>query len=246
MIVKILKGDIKRISDTWVVDKDGLISQGKHAKVLPITEMISLNKKEEIKNTCYVDFVFNHEITFTGSMTDKAYTYLYELFIKRGNQVSGIPLPVEKIVAGTNLSLPAPLIKFVYIAIAAILLLALFGGGESSNNEEVVSNSKYTIHDKVKICKAYIGGIFGQPVSNIMPYQNSNGLSYVMYKKGDTKYRFVCDINDSSIVWAGYLSSSDDWGRWRTEDKVGLYYYEDTNSTAFSIADTGNRIVVKL
>lgn len=56
----------------------------------------------------------------------------------------------------------------------------------------------------------------------------------------------MCDVSNESMVWAAWLYDTQRFGRWRFEDEVKLEYKENLNKMAFTIVDTGKKLLVSL
>jgi hypothetical protein len=100
--------------------------------------------------------------------------------------------------------------------------------------------------DKVKLCKSYIGTLFQKPVSSISHYNTDGNNIYVSYfiEQYDEQWKYVCNIEDKEMYWAGWLADTNKWGRWRYEDSVKLKY--NNNYVKFRVVDTNELITVKL
>lgn len=89
-----LTGDIKEIDAIWSVEDGKLVTTGLiQSKELPISELLSINKTEEINHVCHVDFRFNRGVSFTASMQDSVYSTIYDQYKLDGNHPTGIPIP---------------------------------------------------------------------------------------------------------------------------------------------------------
>ncbi|MCC4799831.1 hypothetical protein BCT30_02035 [Enterovibrio norvegicus] len=104
------------------------------------------------------------------------------------------------------------------------------------------------LSEKSKLCKAYIGQLFSKPVSIIDNYKNQDDLIFVRYIRSSdqTAWSYVCEVSDERMVWAGWLTDTQEWGRWRFEDEVTLKYDNGTNKITFRVVDTGQLVEVQL
>jgi hypothetical protein len=130
--------------------------------------------------------------------------------------------------------------KYSIWMLAAVILAIVYLGIQQTKNE-------WTTQDKVSLCKAYIADQFAKPL-NIMQLQrvDNKGLVYISYTRvsDNTKWDYVCEINDSSILWAGWVDGN--WGRWRHEDQVSINYNPQTKTASFDSIMSSESIKVKL
>ncbi|RVT45306.1 hypothetical protein EMM73_13705 [Rheinheimera sediminis] len=194
----------------------------------------------------------NSASSITSVDTDKYYTVFYikfssqnfltlkcdtDAFLKyiKHSRLTPAPFEVKDKISGLTI------IGAVFGVIAIFSIL--FGGDNSSDNSKTLSQN-----EMAKVCKAYIGEIFGKPTSIIENYKNQDGLTYVRYTRNadNTRWSYVCDMSNSSIAWAAWMSDTQEWGRWRYEDETKLSYDQSTNSISFVMNDTGSKVVVQL
>ncbi len=109
-------------------------------------------------------------------------------------------------------------------------------------------NPSLSIENKVKICKAYIGNLFGRPTSIIDNYSVVKNNIYVKYIRSvdNTTWKYVCHVKDDSMVWATWFDDVQEWGRWRYEDQVGLIFSSSKETVSFTMRRTGEKISVDL
>ncbi|EOX1774580.1 MULTISPECIES: hypothetical protein [Vibrio] len=225
--INIIKGDFS--GEIWQLEKD-LIKTGFYKiKHIPFSEITELKKLEVTKKEHFVEFSLADGKSFISTMSQKTYDSCYKSFIEFGNQPKNLELPlVNK--SKSN----------VILAGFGILFLAVILRGEPE--KQLVTS------EKVTLCKAYIGEMFGKPVSIIDNYKNSDGLIYVRYVRASdkTSWSYVCDVSGGRMVWAGWMNDTQNWGRWRFEDEVKLNYDNNSKKMVFMMPDTGNRVEVKL
>jgi hypothetical protein len=226
--IQIIKGNFS--GETWRLEKDIIVIGFYELRQIPISEVTDLKKLEVTKKEHFVEFLLADGKSFVSTMSKATYESCYRAFIKLGNQPKNLTLPVYK-KSKSNV---------VLAGIGALLLVGMLSGGEQ--DKELVTS------EKSQLCKAYIGGLFGKPISIIDNYKNSEGLVYVRYIRSSdhTAWSYVCDISGGKMVWAGWLFDSQSWGRWRYEDEVKLNYNSTSMKMAFTIVDTGKRIEVQL
>lgn len=63
----------------WVLQGDLLTNGFYKVKQLPLSDLLSLNKKQQLNNLLYAEFKFTNGITFTASMNSELYAELYEV-----------------------------------------------------------------------------------------------------------------------------------------------------------------------
>lgn len=235
MRIKILKGDIKEVCECWDIEEGKFVAGWINPKEIPISELLSITKTEQIKRLCYVDFKFTNDINFTASMKENVYANIYEQFISKGNQPTGIELPIIR----------KSKAKGILIVVGVLILLSMFSGGGDESNKDTVKISKqsngFSLSEESKLCKAYISALFGRPTSIMNNYMNENGITYIRYTRKDDNQTFSygCEISKNSMVWVAYLNDADKWGRWRYEDKVALNRSDDGSIVKFTRKDTG-------
>lgn len=78
-LIMVKTGEFK--GEEWVLQGDKLINGFFKVKELPLSELVSLSKIEEIDKLLYVEFEFSNGISFTASMKSKVYAELYEIFL---------------------------------------------------------------------------------------------------------------------------------------------------------------------
>lgn len=121
-----------------------------------------------------------------------------------------------------------------------VSVMILFARSEGRN---------WSTNEKVSLCKAYIGSMFGKPTSIIHHYMtDKKGRVYVRYKRpaDGMIWSYSCEVKGSSMIWSGFLNYSDKWGRWREEDRVSIKYRADRNMALFTSPDTEKLIAVSL
>ncbi|HFQ5319113.1 TPA: hypothetical protein ACGUXP_004496 [Vibrio vulnificus] len=228
--IEIIKGDFS--GDTWSLEKDGMETGFYKVKRIPMSEIIELNKLEVTKKEHFVEFVLADGKTFVASMNQKTYDSCYKMFLEIGNQSKKLELPVLR-KSKSNV---------IYSTLGFLFLVGFLSGGKPE--KELVTS------EKVTLCKAYIGKLFGKPICIIDNYKNSDGLVYVRYVRpsDNTAWSYVCDVSNGEMIWAGWLSDEQRWGRWRNEDRVTLKYDETTNKMSFYMPEnhTGERVEVQL
>ncbi|WP_149982467.1 zinc-ribbon domain-containing protein [Pseudoalteromonas rhizosphaerae] len=94
----------------------------------------------------------------------------------------------------------------------------------------------YSAEDKSRLCRAYIGTVFHKPFTHVSAYNQHGNHTYVEYTRNSdmTNWQYVCNVTDKEIVWAGWQSDLNDWGRWRYEELGKLSYREDENIVIIS------------
>lgn len=111
-------------------------------------------------------------------------------------------------------------------------------------------NFVWTNSQKIELCKAYIGSMFGRPIKIINYYsRDDKGRVYVRYKRPSDGivWSYSCDFNESSMIWSGFLNDTGKWGRWRQEDRVQLRFSSThENIVFFDSPDSGKVIAVSL
>ncbi|MCA1928701.1 hypothetical protein [Rheinheimera sp.] len=200
------------------------------------TKSINLNSASSITSLDSDKYytVFTIKFSSQGFLTLKCGTDAFLKYIKH-SRLTPAPLEVKERMSGLAM-IGAALVGIVIFSV-------LFGGGNSSGNSKTLSQN-----EMAKVCKAYIGEIFGKPTSIIENYKNQDGLTYVRYTRNvdNTRWSYVCDMSNGSIAWAGWMNDTQEWGRWRYEDETKLSYDQSTNSISFVMNDTGSKVVVQL
>ncbi|WP_434926338.1 hypothetical protein [Shewanella sp. HL-SH2] len=114
--------------------------------------------------------------------------------------------------------------KYFIWTLAAIILVIVYLGMNSSKSKQQ-TKKEWTAQEKVSLCKAYIADQFGKP-RDIMKLERVDikDLVYISYIRSsdNTTWNYVCEVNPSSIQWAGLIDGQ--WGRWRTEDEAAISY----------------------
>lgn len=104
---------------------------------------------------------------------------------------------------------------------------------KATHNTSQASHEEHlTQEEREKVCKVYISDIFGRSSSAMDAYDtDSNGSIYVRYlRDDDTLWENVCVFEGLSIVWTGWFSDNEEWGRRRDEDKGNIVLSSDENS----------------
>jgi hypothetical protein len=134
-------------------------------------------------------------------------------------------------------------VSFRKILILVVVCAVIFAISKSN------TPINWTGDDKGKVCKAYIAELFGRPTSIMNHYKtDENGFIYIKYMRQNdqTTWRNVCSIQDSSMIWAGWMDNKNDWGRWREEDRVELHYDKKSDTITFTGSDSGTKRKVHL
>lgn len=120
--IDIIKGDFKHT--TWIL-KDAKLANGFYnVQEIPIQDITKVNRDEEIGKKIYVTCEVGPERTFTATMNTKAYDFLYQVFVKLGNNPTNKDLPTKRQSKS----------HLVYGGLGAFFLYAMIGiGGESAN-----------------------------------------------------------------------------------------------------------------
>lgn len=86
-------------------------------------------------------------------------------------------------------------------------------------------DSQWSESDKITICKAYIGKIFITDTEIINHKKtDKNGKIYVKYRRpnDNSLWNHVCEFNEKTVIWAGWMKHDKEWGRWRDEDRAKI------------------------
>jgi hypothetical protein len=109
-----------------------------------------------------------------------------------------------------------------------MLILFILMVWKTPSGENVSDNKTISFGDRERICRMYIGSLFGRSFDkvNFDRHDYDTGLTYVSYvrESDEQKFRYYCEIKGSSVVWAGWLNDSAKWGRIREEDRAEVYY----------------------
>ena len=205
----ILSGDF---SGTYWRLEDEILSGGFcKTQVLPITEITEITKKEVIGKNLYIDFKLGEKYQFTAQMKEKDFKVIYEKFLKVGNNPKEKELPLIKKSISTA----------IFSILGVLFLLFIF----SSSSESFNATKDLTQNEKIKVCKNYIGSMFGVS-PNIMRtgiIKNDSGFfAEIIYTRevDNTQWRNMCHISGNNITWASLYDNQ--LGRWRFEDEVQL------------------------
>jgi hypothetical protein len=125
-------------------------------------------------------------------------------------------------------------------ALGVFLIAVLFIDSSSTEVKDLTAN------DKVKLCKSYVGALFGKPTGAISHYKTDGSHIYVSYftNNRSEQWKYACSVKQNEMLWAGWFSDRGEWGRWRYEDTVKLQYHDQ--KITFNMIDTGELITVKL
>ncbi|HCZ9540440.1 TPA: hypothetical protein O4H64_004117 [Vibrio alginolyticus] len=232
--IEIVSGDLK--SGKWQYHDHKLTKNADGMMVIPINEVVELSKVETIGKDHYVKFTLRTKQSFTAKMKEDCYTVLFEDFLKHGNNQQSGEQPTT-FDASSDATSSKNSSNKAWLAFGGMFALGLLFASVNSGAKD------YTTTQKTKLCKTYISQLFHRPVSIIrFDREDSQGLIYVDYIRRDdnTKWSYVCEIDsrNETMVWAGWLSDSKKWGRWRTEDKVALNYDQKSNATEFKMTTT--------
>lgn len=252
--IEILSGDIE--SGKWGIDDDG-VKKGKYVvRVILFSEFVALEKVEEVGRKIHVTASLGSGQKFNAVMNRSAYNTLYTNFVRNGNNPSGTALPLSKISI-----LEVAILAAVVIFVGAIAVSSMFGVDQRESEEPANSQDRSTSQnqtfdmaelpekDKIGLCKHYIGYIFSRPTDIIKHDRTDDaGLIYVSYirQNDNTLWKSVCDVNSEDIIWAGWLKDTEEWGRWREEDRSQLIYNPDENAVEFTIPMYEEKVVVPL
>ncbi|WP_217535547.1 hypothetical protein [Vibrio cholerae] len=230
MKIEIIKGDFS--GETWSLEKDRIEAGFYKIKQIPISEIVELKKIEVTKKEHFVEFILADGKSFVASMKQKTYESCYKKFIELGNQSKSLDLPV----------LRKSKLNVFWSVLSLLILVRLLSSGEA---EKELDTS-----EKVILCKAYIGKLFGRPENIIDNYKNSDGLVFVRYIRAsdNTAWSYACEVSGGRMIWAAWLTDEQRWGRWRYEDEVTLKYDETTKKMSFFMPKnhTGELVEVQL
>ena len=98
-------------------------------------------------------------------------------------------------------------------------------------SQATISNKiEISEENKLRLCKSYIGSLFGRTTRIMSGNSFGNGYFEVQYTRqyDSTTWKYKCTIKNGSITWAAWLKHERRWGRWRNEDRVN-YTYEHEN-----------------
>lgn len=223
----------KYSGEIFSIENKGLFSGLVRGIGIPYSEIVKIEKNEVIKGKFFVEIYLSDGTNFTSSMNESSYKDLYEKFNKLGNTPEYITLDKKKTFS--------PNAFYIILGIVVLFLL-------SSNDTDKNNTLKITEKSKVELCKAYIGTLFGVNTSSINHYRSSDGIFYVKYIRNMDKseWRYACDITGNVMVWTGWLTDKNDWGRWRFEDEVTINASEDGKNLFFIMKDTGRKVEVKI
>jgi hypothetical protein len=252
--VEVISGDFEQ--GKWKLDENKLM-RGKYiVRQIPVHDMTSLTKEEEVGGTIYVTAVFGTGQSLKAAMSRGAYRCLYESFSRHGNNPLNNELPLRK----------KSIKEFFFLAVGlgvAAVILADRNNGENKTvaNDELASETiegktgtsvnTHTLSekDKVSLCKAYIGELLIKSTSIINHKRtDDNGLIYVEYVRevDNSLWKQACEVNVDNIIWSAWLNDTKEWGRWRDEDRQTLYYNEQGSSIEFSTPRNEDNIKVPL
>jgi hypothetical protein len=194
--IRITKGDLPK--GEWKCTPKSLVSNGISKKVIPIKEIVSIEKLDP-NNRAVIGVDLGSGQKFQASMAQRTLSRLQEDFEAEGNKPENIKLPI---VDNSNL--------IVCFSIIGFLLFMMFI--KNSDNDDAVSSSETTIRaaesDKAKICERYIAAVMYKSSSTIMRSslikKDSAHFFNVNYRRrSDNKlWEYVCHIDDSNVVWA--------------------------------------------
>lgn len=222
----ILSGDFSGTS--WRLEDEILSSGFYNTQLLPITEITEITKKEVIGKNLYVDFKLGDKYQFTAQMKEKDFKAIYEKFLKVGKNPKEKELPLTK--KSTS--------NVIFSILGVLFLLSIF----SSSSESFDATKDLTQNEKIKVCKNYIGSMFGVS-PNIMRtgiIKNDDGFfAEIIYtrKVDNTQWKNMCHISGNNITWASLYDNQ--LGRWRFEDEVQL---EVTSKTKESKTISGGNL----
>ena len=239
MNILIKTGEFK--DQPWKLNGDKLTNGFYKIKELPLSELVLLNKKEEISKLLYVEFEFSNGITFTASMLKNVYAKIYEAFLQHKDSSKLNSNTIDDSWKEGKPIVKTSKMNIVFAVVGGLFLISVFNGNNTTKSKD------YLTYDKARLCKAYIGSMFGKSTSIIQNYKNEDNLTYVRYVREEDKqtFSYVCEINNNTMIWAAYLNDTQKWGRWRTEDQVDLNYNKEKNTTSFTRVDTGQTIGVR-
>lgn len=136
--------------------------------------------------------------------------------------------------------------KRVFFGFLVLAIIALLIRVNSLNSQ----SQSWSKDQKVKLCKAYIGSMFAKPVEAIH-YREADSANFITveYVRNSDRTIWInaCDFvnGGNSMEWRAYQSLYNEWGRWRTEDRVSINYNEQSNVASFVSPDTNELIKVK-
>ncbi|MDP2562759.1 hypothetical protein [Psychrobium sp. 1_MG-2023] len=131
--------------------------------------------------------------------------------------------------------------------IALIMLIAIVTN-KADEKTRVTQKKNWSTVEQVKVCKVYIGKLFHKQPSIITHYRTDGNNVYVRYVRSldNTTWSYVCNTEGNKMVWAGYLSDTKNWGRWRFEDEITLSYNNEQRLASFLMVDTQQKVTVHL
>jgi hypothetical protein len=234
--IEILSGDLE--TGVWLIGKGNISFSGGFSlsRMVTFSEFESITRKEQIKNVVYIEIELVTGKLANAKLPVKHYSKLYDGFMQsriNKNKLDSIepcnddnckdrvvePFLNERVKNDTPKSLNK---LFVGVAIF-IFMVWLIPSGKDADMTKALSSG-----DKERVCRMYIGSLFGRSFDrvNFDGYNSDTGLIYVSYTRelDSQKFKFYCDIRNSSVVWAGWLNDSGEWGRIREEDRANIYY----------------------
>ena len=205
-------------NDLCSIEKSGTLLH--HSYKLPINEIISLTKLKKIGKLDQVELLLSDDTTITLKMDPTAFNEFNKKFHMHGNQPQFKKLPLEVKSQDTKTYRIAAILLFLLLIIVM-------------NSDEGKASSFYSLNDKKRLCRAYIASVFHKPFAHVMSYDGSGDNVYVQYMRNSdsTRWRYVCNVTNKEITWAGWQSDLNDWGRWRYED-LGIISYREGEKLA--------------
>ncbi|MFT5760484.1 MAG: putative membrane protein YvbJ [Alteromonadaceae bacterium] len=137
--------------------------------------------------------------------------------------------------------------KYGIIFIVLFVISKLFGGNSTSDNASNEATIQLSNSQKVKICKAYLGKLFGRPTAIMNNNKNENGLIYINYIRSSdgSKWDYVCEIENNSLIWSGWMKDAKEWGRWREEDRTSISLGQSGDTISFFTPSTKEKVTIK-
>lgn len=253
--VELIAGDFEQRK--WELDVDKLKTGKYIVRQIPIRDIVSLDKEEEVGRTVYVEAVLGTGQKFKAVMSRGTYKTLYASFTRFGNKPVNNQLPLRK----------KSITEFFFAIVALFFVILILFSSDNDKNEpaanegiknesvaeempaNTVNSHAFFEKDKVALCKAYIAELFQKPVSIIKHARtDDNGLIYVSYirKADNTLWEQVCKVEQEYMLWSAWLKDTQEWGRWRNEDRVALHYDDQSNAVTFKLSGQENSVSVPL
>lgn len=249
--LEVLGGDIKK--GIWAIEDNCLLYGGElfSNKKIMYTEIASLNKVEQINSDVYIKIELVNGKSSNAKIDLKHYSKLYDNFFKIKSDVAKNEFDkTYKIGNDSELGslfdhLPKVEISGLHKLFGATFIgLLIFISLTPSNNTSSIKNDSVlnlSTHQKVSICKQYIGSIMGRDKNSMKSYQEaSRDTVYVQYSIDSEYWSYACTFSDDSIVWTAWLMRDNPpkWGRTRFEDEAAITYNRASNIVL--IAGHGN------